>query len=68
MRVRGFTQDDTRIFCCSEQVHFKAVKVCSELLKEVYSKLGFTEMALRFSDRQKNRVGNGKVWERDAVA
>ncbi|WP_341808155.1 threonine--tRNA ligase [Wolbachia endosymbiont (group E) of Neria commutata] len=63
MRVRGFTQDDAHIFCTEEQVTSETLKFC-DLLKEVYSKIGFNEVSVKFSDRPDVRAGTDEVWNR----
>ncbi|TVS91321.1 threonine--tRNA ligase [Wolbachia pipientis] len=63
MRVRGFTQDDAHIFCMEEQANSETIKFC-DLLKEVYSELGFNEISVKFSDRPDIRAGNDEVWDR----
>ena len=63
MRVRGFTQDDAHIFCTEEQVTSETLKFC-DLLKEVYSELGFNEVSVKFSDRPEVRAGTDEVWNR----
>ncbi|NUY39832.1 threonine--tRNA ligase [Wolbachia endosymbiont of Litomosoides brasiliensis] len=63
MRVCGFTQDDAHIFCMEEQVNSETVKFC-DLLKEVYSELGFNKISLKFSDRPSIRAGDNEVWDR----
>ncbi|MGL9732781.1 MAG: threonine--tRNA ligase [Wolbachia sp.] len=63
MRVRGFTQDDAHIFCMEEQINSETVKFC-ELLKKVYSELGFNEISVKFSDRPNVRSGGDEVWYR----
>ncbi len=63
MRGRGFTQDDAHIFCTEEQINSETVKFC-DLLKEVYSKIGFNEVSVKFSDRPDVRAGTDEVWDR----
>ncbi|MDD9331457.1 MAG: threonine--tRNA ligase [Wolbachia sp.] len=63
MRVRGFTQDDAHIFCTKEQVTPETLKFC-DLLKEIYSELGFNEVSVKFSDRPDTRAGTDEVWDR----
>ncbi|APR98306.1 threonine--tRNA ligase [Wolbachia endosymbiont of Folsomia candida] len=63
MRVRGFTQDDAHIFCTEEQINSETVKFC-DLLKEVYTELGFNEVSVKFSDRPDVRAGTDEVWDR----
>ncbi|MGB6230088.1 MAG: threonine--tRNA ligase [Litorimonas sp.] len=63
MRVRGFTQDDGHIFCTLEQVTDE-VKAFTELLKSVYSDLGFDEVKVNFSTRPDTRVGSDDYWDK----
>lgn len=63
MRVRAFTQDDGHIFCTAEQVTDE-VKLFTELLKSVYSDLGFDDVKVMFSTRPETRVGSDEYWDR----
>ena len=63
MRVTSMTQDDGHIFCTHEQIEEEVVVVCN-LIKEIYSELGFDEPYVKFSDRPEQRVGEDDV--RDA--
>lgn len=63
MRVRGFTQDDGHIFCTLEQVTDE-VKGFTELLKSVYSDLGFDDVKVNFSTRPDTRVGSDEYWDK----
>jgi threonyl-tRNA synthetase len=63
MRVRAFTQDDAHIFCTEAQVNPETVAFC-DLLKSVYADFGFTEIAVKFSDRPAQRVGSDETWDR----
>ncbi len=63
MRVRAFTQDDAHIFCTEEQINSEAVAFC-DLLKSVYADFGFTEIAVKFSDRPAKRVGSDATWDK----
>jgi threonyl-tRNA synthetase len=73
MRVRQFVQDDAHIFCTEEQVKEETKTFCN-LLLEVYSELGFTNVEVKFSDRPELRIGDDKVWAKaesalkDAIA
>jgi threonyl-tRNA synthetase len=62
MRVRGFVQDDGHIFCTLEQVTDE-VKAFTELLKSVYSDLGFDDVKVKFSTRPDIRVGSDEYWD-----
>ncbi|WCR53708.1 MAG: Threonine--tRNA ligase [Wolbachia endosymbiont of Ctenocephalides orientis wCori] len=63
MRVHGFTQDDAHIFCTEEQITSETLRFC-DLLKEVYSEIGFNEVSVKFSDRPEVRAGTDEVWDR----
>jgi threonyl-tRNA synthetase len=63
MRVRAFTQDDAHIFCTEEQINPETVAFC-DLLKSVYADFGFTEIAVKFSDRPAKRAGSDETWDR----
>jgi len=63
MRVRAFTQDDAHIFCTENQINSETVAFC-DLLKSVYADFGFSEIAVKFSDRPANRAGSDETWDR----
>jgi threonyl-tRNA synthetase len=63
MRVRAFTQDDAHIFCTEQQINPETVAFC-DLLKSVYADFGFTEIAVKFSDRPAKRAGSDETWDR----
>jgi threonyl-tRNA synthetase len=63
MRVRAFTQDDAHIFCTEDQINAETVAFCS-LLQSVYADFGFTEVAVKFSDRPEKRSGSDETWDR----
>ncbi|MBN8827261.1 MAG: threonine--tRNA ligase [Sphingobacteriia bacterium] len=63
MRVRGFTQDDAHIFCAEDQITDETIRFCN-LLKEVYKDFGFTEIAVKFSDRPEKRAGSDETWDK----
>ncbi len=67
MRVRAFTQDDAHIFCTEEQVNSETVAFC-DLLKSVYADFGFTEIAVKFSDRPAKRAGSDETWDKSEEA
>ncbi len=62
MRVTSMTQDDAHVFCTEEQIESEVVKLC-ELIKEIYSEMGFTDMFVKFSDRPEMRAGSDDVWD-----
>jgi threonyl-tRNA synthetase len=63
MRVRQFTQDDAHIFCREDQITQEAVAFC-DLLKTVYSDLGFDDVAVALSLRPEIRVGEDALWDK----
>lgn len=63
MRVRAFTQDDAHIFCREDQIVAETKAFC-ELLQSVYRDFGFTEVAVKFSDRPEVRAGDDATWDR----
>ncbi|MGH7088481.1 MAG: threonine--tRNA ligase, partial [Stellaceae bacterium] len=63
MRVRAFTQDDAHIFCTEDQITAESIAFC-DLLRSVYRDFGFTDVAVKFSDRPANRAGSDAVWDR----
>ena len=67
MRVRAFTQDDAHIFCTEEQINGETAAFCS-LLKSVYGDFGFTDVAIKFSDRPAQRAGSDETWDRAEAA
>jgi threonyl-tRNA synthetase len=67
MRVRAFTQDDAHIFCTEEQVNSETAAFCA-LLKSVYEDFGFTEIAIKFSDRPAKRAGSDALWDKAEAA
>jgi threonyl-tRNA synthetase len=67
MRVRAFTQDDAHIFCTEEQVNSETAAFCA-LLKSVYEDFGFTEVAIKFSDRPAKRAGSDALWDKAEAA
>ncbi len=63
MRVRQFTQDDAHIFCREDQITDEAVMFC-DLLKAIYSDLGFEDVAVALSLRPETRVGDDALWDK----
>jgi threonyl-tRNA synthetase len=61
MRLRAFMQDDGHVFCTSDQIVSETIDVCS-MIKEIYAKFGFHDIAVKFSDRPEKRIGTDEVW------
>ncbi len=67
MRVRAFTQDDAHIFCTEDQIVSETRAFC-DLLGRVYADFGFTDVAVKFSDRPRTRAGADAIWDKAEVA
>jgi threonyl-tRNA synthetase len=67
MRVRAFVQDDAHIFCTEDQINSETVAFC-ELLRGIYSDLGFDEVTVKFADRPATRAGADETWDRAEAA
>ena len=63
MRVRQMTQDDAHIFCREDQIISEAVNFCN-LVKQVYTDLGFEDVSVKLALRPELRAGGDDVWDR----
>ena len=63
MRVRAFTQDDAHIFATPDQVTEQTKEFCT-LLTQIYADFGFTDVAVKFSDRPEKRAGTDETWDK----
>jgi threonyl-tRNA synthetase len=67
LRVRGFTQDDSHIFCTPEQIESE-IAGCLEFAFDVLKHFGFdkfeTELSTWNPDDRKNFVGSEEQWTR----
>ncbi|MFO1128168.1 MAG: threonine--tRNA ligase [Rhodospirillales bacterium] len=63
MRVRAFTQDDAHIFCTEDQITAETLAFC-DLLQAIYRDFGFTDIAVKFSDRPAMRAGADATWDK----
>ncbi|MEC6997869.1 MAG: threonine--tRNA ligase [Pseudomonadota bacterium] len=63
MRVRQMTQDDAHIFCREDQIISEAVDFCN-LVKQVYTDLGFEDVSVKLALRPEIRAGGDDVWDR----
>jgi len=61
-RVRGFTQDDTHIFCRPDQV-IDEVRGVLRLTKYIYEVFGFTDYQAYISTRPEKFLGKLEMWE-----
>jgi threonyl-tRNA synthetase len=70
-RVRGFTQDDAHIFCTPDQLNDEFMAVI-DLVKYVFSSLGFEDFTAQISLRDKENtdkyIGSDENWEKAEAA
>ena len=62
LRSRGFTQDDSHIFCRPDQVVDELLGVI-EFMNALYGAVGFQPERIRFSTRPPKSVGSDEQWE-----
>ncbi|MCU1454411.1 MAG: threonyl-tRNA synthetase [Acidimicrobiales bacterium] len=63
MRIRGFTQDDSHIFCAPDQV-IAEVQSLLHFVLSVLRAFGFTEFQAKLSTRPADKaIGSDEVWE-----
>jgi threonyl-tRNA synthetase len=67
MRVRAFTQDDAHIFITEGQIAEEALKV-NDMILSIYEDFGFSDVAIKFSDRPEKRIGDDAVWDKAEAA
>ncbi len=61
MRVRGLTQDDSHIFCRSDQLVDEIIGVM-ELTLDIHNTLGFGEPRIELSTKPGKAIGNEEMW------
>ena len=62
MRVRGFTQDDSHIFCTPEQVENEIQDVVNFAM-DLLRTFGFTEFTSYIATKPADSVGDEKMWD-----
>jgi threonyl-tRNA synthetase len=62
-RVRGFTQDDSHIFCSPAQAQDEIGKVF-DLAMEFLSTFGYTDPVIYLSTRPEKRLGTDEMWDK----
>jgi threonyl-tRNA synthetase len=62
-RVRGFTQDDSHIFCSWEQAQEEIGKVF-DLAMEFLRTFGYTDPVIYLSTRPAKRLGTDEMWDK----
>jgi len=63
LRVRGFTQDDGHIFCTEDQMADECTRF-TEVVQQVYSDFGFTNILYKVALRPEKRIGDDAIWDR----
>ena len=63
LRVRGFTQDDSHIFCSWEQAQDEIGKVF-DLAMEFLRIFGYTDPAIYLATRPAKRLGTDDLWDK----
>jgi len=63
MRVRQMTQDDAHIFCTEDQITDESVAFC-DLVKNIYTDLGFDDVRIVLALRPEMRAGTDDVWDK----
>lgn len=63
LRVRGFTQDDSHIFCRFEQLQ-QEIHSILKLTKDILNTFGFTDYELKLSTRPPKFVGEPERWDK----
>jgi threonyl-tRNA synthetase len=67
LRVRGFTQDDSHIFCSWAQAQEEIGKVF-DLVMEFLAIFGYSDPAIYLSTRPEKRLGTDDLWDRAEAA
>jgi threonyl-tRNA synthetase len=63
MRVRQMTQDDAHIFCTEDQIESESVAFC-ELVRKVYTDMGFEDVRVVLALRPENKAGSDEIWDK----
>jgi threonyl-tRNA synthetase len=67
MRVRAFTQDDAHVFITEEQIESEVLAM-NDMILSIYEDFGFSDVAIKFSDRPDKRIGDDAVWDKAEAA
>ena len=68
MRIRGFTQDDSHIFCTEEQLSDEITSLM-DFVMSVLRRFGFNDFEFRLSTRNLEKsVGSDEIWVKATVA
>jgi len=66
-RVRGFTQDDSHLFCSWDQAQAEIGKVF-DLAMEFLRMFGYTDPVVYFATRPEKRLGTDEMWDKAEAA
>ena len=67
LRVRGFTQDDSHIFCSWDQAQVEIGKVF-DLAMEFLRIFGYADPVVYFATRPEKRLGTDELWDKAEAA
>ncbi|MEY4080154.1 MAG: threonyl-tRNA synthetase [Actinomycetota bacterium] len=68
MRIRGFTQDDSHIFCTEEQLSDEIASLL-DFVMSVLRRFGFSDFTANLSTKDPQKyVGSDDMWEKATVA
>ena len=68
LRIRGFTQDDSHIFCAEEQMADEITSLLDFVLS-VLRQFGFEDFEFKLSTRDPDKsVGSDEIWEKATAA
>ena len=63
MRVRGFTQDDSHIFCSEDQIE-QEIKDILDLALKMLKTFTFEEFEIHLATRPEKFVGSEDIWDK----
>ncbi|MHB8827591.1 MAG: threonine--tRNA ligase [Acidimicrobiales bacterium] len=68
MRIRGFTQDDSHIYCTEEQLEGEIISLLGFVM-DVLRAFGFSEFTANLSTKDPQKyVGSDEIWEKSTDA
>ena len=67
LRARGFTQDDSHIFCSAEQVESEVIQVIA-FARSLLQSLGFAHFQAFVATRPAKAVGSDEMWQKATAA
>ena len=67
LRARGFTQDDSHIFCSAEQVETEVIQVIA-FARSLLQSLGFAHFQAFVATRPAKAVGSDEMWQKATAA